>query len=265
MNLPRIHPPRTIDADTIMLSAELSVPGLGVLAANAFVIRGEQPVLVDAGVAALSDAFIAELRKVVELERIAGIFLTHTDPDHVGMLDAILAAAPRAKVATNFLGMGKLGLRSPIDKERVFLVNPGQTCTLGGRRLLAVDPPVYDAPESMAWFDPRTKNLFSADCFGAVLPELPASVDEIPDAQLREGMSVWTQVDAPWIKDTETDAFLGAVERLRALEPRCVLGSHLPPAPGGFERLTSCLHNAKDAPRVVGPDEAAVVRASLTG
>ncbi len=265
MSLPRVHPPRTIDADTIMLGAELPVPGLGVLAANAFVIRGERPVLVDAGVLALSEAFLNELRQVVALESIAAIFLTHTDPDHIGMVEAILAAAPQAKIATNFLGMGKLGLRSPIAKERVFLVNPGQTRTLGGRSLLAVAPPAYDAPESMAWFDPCTKNLFSADCFGAVLPALTASVDELSEQHLRQGMAVWTQVDAPWIRDTEEQAFRRGTAGLRALEPACVLGSHLPPAPRGFERLVSCLEEAKKAAPFVGPDEAAALRASLEG
>lgn len=145
--------PVTPDVDA--LGTWLPVPGYGVLAVNAFVIRATRPVLVDTGPAVLGDAFIQALERAIDPARLEWIWLTHPDPDHVGNLAAVLQRAPRARVVTTFLGMGKLGLLGlPVD--RVHLLNPGQSLDVGERRLLAVAPPVFDAPESTGLFDPST-------------------------------------------------------------------------------------------------------------
>jgi mRNA degradation ribonuclease J1/J2 len=69
--------------------------------------------------------------------------LTHTDFDHIGSLEPLLRRNPRIRVITSFLGVGILGLSSTrLPMDRVYLVNPGQTVTVGGRRLTAVKPPL---------------------------------------------------------------------------------------------------------------------------
>lgn len=263
METPLVESPRRIASDTFLISAQLPIPGLGVLPANTYLIDGREPVLVDAGVTALAGPTFEQLARVIDPKRIAFVFLTHTDPDHVGCLDAVLARAPHARVITNFLGMGKLGLRAPIAKERVYLMNPGQRLSLADRELCAVAPPVYDAPETMALFDTRTRSLFSSDCFGAVLPELAPTADELSSDSLRAGMSVWTQVDAPWVSTMDDGAFARGLGKLRELEPQAVFGSHLPPARASIGELFAALDAARRAPAFVGPDEAALTRAAL--
>ena len=58
--------------------------------------------------------------------------------------------------------------------DRVHLINPGQSVTVGDRRLTAVKPPVYDNPITTGFVDDRTGILFSSDCFGALAPRLRA-------------------------------------------------------------------------------------------
>src|SRR5690606_14274500 len=148
MDVPTMMEPRVVARDTTLISATLPIPGLGVLPVNAFAIRAREPVLVDTGVIALGDAYLEQICATLDPAELRWIWLTHTDADHTGALDRLLALAPRARVVTSFLGMGKLGLVRPLPSERVFLINPGQTLNVGDRTLVAVRPPVYDAPET---------------------------------------------------------------------------------------------------------------------
>lgn len=257
MNEPIMLSPRTVNPDTDVLGAYLPVPGAGILPVNAYVIRAPQPVLVDTGLAALREDFLKALRACLDPAELRWIWLTHVDADHIGNLAAVLELAPRARLVTSFLGMGKLNMHGlPVD--RVFLLNPGQTLQVGNRALLAVTPPSFDAPETTGLYDPLRGTLFSADSFGALMSEPADTAGDIPPAALREGMPAWAQVDAPWLGLTDAGRFRQTLESLRQLRPELVLGSHLPPAYGLREVLLTNLAAAREAPAFVGPDQAAL-------
>jgi glyoxylase-like metal-dependent hydrolase (beta-lactamase superfamily II) len=245
----------SLSADTTLIGNHVPVPGLGVLPVNAFVIRAREPVLVDTGLASGRDSFLAALRATIEPSDLRWIWITHMDPDHVGNLRAVLDLAPRARVVTNFLGMGKMGLlQLPLD--RVHLLNPGQSLDVGDRKLLALRPPVYDAPETTALFDHRSHVLFSADCFGAVL-ECPTVAAEDLGASLRDGLVTWTTVDAPWLAMADAARIAAACADLVSLAPTRVVGSHVPAARGSsLPVLVEYLLAACSAQPFIGPDQA---------
>jgi ODP family beta lactamase len=257
MQQPTMLAPRAVAPDTQLLGAYIPVPGYGVLPVNSFLIRGAQPTLIDTGVAGLRDEFLRGLRSVIDPHDIRWIWLTHTDPDHVGNLAATLAEAPRARVITTYLGMGKLGLLGlPVD--RVYLVNAGQRLGVGDRELAAIQPPTFDAPETTGLFDTKTRTLFPADSFGALMQEPAETAGAIPAGALRDGLVTWATVDAPWlalIDEPKLGAALGAVQRLA---PDAILSGHLPPAVGMTETLLANLATATRAPRFAGPDQAAL-------
>lgn len=246
----------SVDTDTSAFTTWIPVPGMGVLPVNSYLIRAEQPVLIDTGLAAARGEFLAALQRRIDPGALRWIWLTHTDPDHVGNLAAVLELAPRARVVTNFLGMGKLGLLG-LPQERVYLLNPGQSLLAGDRALRALRPPAYDAPETMALFDESSRALYSADCFGAVLPQAAESAEDISSATLREGLVTWTGVDAPWLAMTDQALFDSACANTAALRPRRVYGSHLPPA-RDTELLLGHLKTARNAPPLIGPDQQAL-------
>ncbi|MBL8699881.1 MAG: MBL fold metallo-hydrolase [Alphaproteobacteria bacterium] len=252
MNHPTQLPGRRVGPDTDMLSAYVPLPGLGVLPINAFLIRAREPVLLDTGMAALRDDFMEALRDLIDPAALRWIWVTHADADHVGNLRAVLEAAPQARFVTNYLGIGKLGLQM-LPLERSHMIHPGQTLHVGDRDLLALRPPVYDAPETMAAFDSHSGTLFSSDCFGAVMQRPAESAAAIAPAALQDGLSLWATIDAPWLAQTGRAQLAAAVRPLRDLEPRQILGSHLPPAAGIDDRLFAGLEAALTAPIFNGP------------
>lgn len=259
MDYPMILEPRSVATATESLSSYFPIPGYGILPVNAFLIRATQPVLVDTGLAALGEKFMQNLRSVIALNDLRWIWLTHTDPDHLGNLEAVLAEAPNARLVTTFLGMGKLILNQlPVD--RVYLLNPGQSLDVGDRQLVAVTPPCFDAPETTGLFDTRTQAFFSADCFGALMNGPAETAADIAPSDLRDGLVTWATVDAPWLHIVNEGEFDKALDRVRGLKPSIILSSHLPPAIGMTDTLLGHLAAARTAPPFEGPDQAALAQ-----
>jgi flavorubredoxin len=259
MDAPVLLEPQCFARNIYQLGAYVPVPGIGVLAVNSYLIRGLQPVLVDTGIAALREPFMDQLRALIDPAELRWIWLTHADPDHAGNLAAVLAEAPQARVVTNFLGMGKLGLlQLPVD--RVYLLNHGQALDVGDRELLALAPPSFDAPETSAAFDRSSGVFFCADSFGALLAEPAATAQAIDPAALREGLIAWSALDCPWLRNTDERRLAAALAAVRELDATVIAGSHLPPAQGLTDALLQHLAAARTAPAFVGPDQAALER-----
>lgn len=248
----------TPGVDVITTTAD--IPTLGSLAINAFVLHGTEPLLVDTGTVVGSPEFMTVLGSVVNPADLRWIWLTHTDFDHIGSLAVLLEGNPRLRVITSFLGVGIMGLSStPLPMDRVHLVNPGQSVTVGDRRLTAVKPPVYDNPITVGFHDDRSGILFSSDCFGALLPEVPQDAADLDTDQLQAGQVRWATIDSAWVHDVDHDAFGHALDRWRAIEPTMVCSSHLPPAPGAMlDLFVDSLAVTPTAERFVGPDQAAL-------
>jgi flavorubredoxin len=119
-------------------------------------------------------------------------------------------------------------------------------------------PPTFDAPETTSLFDQRTRALFSSDSFGAVQQSVVDDVQQVDEAALRDGMHLWASVDAPWLQETDRTRLRATLDRVHDLHPDVILSSHLQPARGLTERLLQNLAEAVDAPRFVGPDQAAL-------
>ena len=88
--------PHQAAPDTVVLPTFHSVPGLGVLPVNAFVIKAKEPVLVDTGLGEDRGEFMKALGSILAPCELKWIWLSHDDSDHTGSLRDVLAAAPDA-------------------------------------------------------------------------------------------------------------------------------------------------------------------------
>ncbi len=243
LNQPTMLPAQAITNDWTLLPSYLPIPQMGVLAVNSALLHAEEPLLVDTGIAALREDFMASLRRQINLEDLRWIWLSHTDPDHLGNLEPVLAEAPNAQVLTTFLGMGKMGLAG-FDVGRVKLLDGTDPFEVGGRRLHPLRPPYYDAPESIGFYDPQDSLFFAVDSFGALLGDPVSEVAEIPPQALRDGLLGWSSIDAPWLTRIDAAGFGRTLAALEKLNPERLLSSHLPIALDGVSRLTDLLGDA---------------------
>jgi flavorubredoxin len=245
--------------DIDVLTSAFPIPGLGFVPINAFVLHGDEPVLVDTGAVVERDGFIEALRGIVDVADLRWIWLTHTDADHIGALHPLLDENPSLKVVTTFLGVGAMSLADPLLLDRVHLVNPGQHLEAGGRTLTALRPPTFDNPCTAGFYDGRSGALFSADSFGALLAEVPKSAEELSETELHEGQTLWATIDSPWLHSVDARVFAGRLDGIRRLDPTMILSSHLPPASASLTgRLLATLAAVPTSPEFVGPDQAAL-------
>lgn len=242
-----------------VLTSSFQVPGMGFVPINAFVLHGAEPVLVDTGSGVESDEFMTALRSVVDVDDIRWIWLTHTDFDHIGSLHRLLEENARLRVITTFLGVGIMSLAAPLPMDRVHLVNPGQTITVGDRTLTAFKPPTYDNPVTTGFRDDRSGALFSADCFGAMLAAVPENAADLSEDELRQGQIFWATADSPWLHKVDRGMLATELDAIRSMDPTLILSSHLPAAGGELtDRMLAAVAAVPSAPPFVGPDQAAL-------
>ncbi|MEJ2182267.1 MAG: MBL fold metallo-hydrolase [Nitrospirota bacterium] len=258
MDKPTMFEPYRATPDIDVLPAYFPVPGFGVLPVNSFVLRAAEPVLVDSGMGVLGDAFMEKLSSVIDPGDLKWLWLTHTDQDHVGSLWQVLKRAPKLRVITTYLGMGKMSLYKPLPMDRVLLLNPGQSISVGDRKLTAIKPPTFDAPETTGFYDPKAAALFSADCFGALMKNPVERAADISSGELKEGLSTWATVDSPWLHVADRALLDRALDGVRKMSPKLIVSSHLPPATDMTEELLGLLAAVPGAEPFVGPDQQAL-------
>jgi glyoxylase-like metal-dependent hydrolase (beta-lactamase superfamily II) len=205
---------------------------LGILPANSHFIHARDPILVDTNAVAFQGPFLEALSQLVDLADLKWIYVSHTDLDHIGNLEAVMRLAPNARVVLPGLGAAKMGLRENFDMSRLMPMDHGQRLDLGDRELVLLKPPTYDAPETTGFFDTRTRVLFSVDSFGALLDAPYEETEAIPEATLRDGMTTWAGIDAPWLGVADKTRLGHLLSDILRLDPAAIISGHLPVTAG---------------------------------
>ncbi|MBW4575600.1 MAG: diflavin flavoprotein [Aphanothece sp. CMT-3BRIN-NPC111] len=133
---------------------------------NSFVIRGEQVALVDTSHEKFRQLYLDTLNGVINPAEIDYLIISHTEPDHSGLVKDVLALAPQAvvvgsKVAIQFL---EDFVHQPFERR---IVKNGDRLDLGnGHELEFVIAPNLHWPDTMFTYDHKTQILFTCDAFG---------------------------------------------------------------------------------------------------
>lgn len=130
---------------------------------------------------------------------------------------AILEAAPQARLVTQFVGLARLETAFQIPIRRVDIKNPGDTFTAGDREFIVRRPSLFDSPATSAYFDTKTKVLFCADSFGAIIPDVAELATDVPDSAFYEGFSIFNRLNHPWFALVDQSKFEGVIESIRRL------------------------------------------------
>ncbi|MEJ2855650.1 MULTISPECIES: MBL fold metallo-hydrolase [unclassified Saccharothrix] len=263
--------------EVFVLPSQLPIAGAGVLPVHSYLIRAHEPVLIDAGLPIDAGQFDQAVWNLVDPKDLKWVVVTHDDRDHVGSLREILAAAPNATLITNQLSVDRLAEYWNVPQHRVRAVNPGRSLDLGDRRITILRPPAYDAPSTIAVYDQKLETLFSADSFGAVLPEFASHAEDVAENDYYDGLALFTRANAPWTSLVDQDKFDKVIDLIRAVNPKTVLSAHGPVASGRTDALLEAMRKIPTMtpwlpPEDLDPEvvlerheaELAAVRADLT-
>ena len=133
---------------------------------NSFLIRGEKIALVDTSHEKFRQIYLDTLTGLIDLTEIDYLIVSHTEPDHSGLIKDILQRSPQitlvgTKVAIQFL---EDLLHQPFERR---VVKNGDRLDLGkGHELEFVAAPNLHWPDTMLTYDHKTQVLYTCDVFG---------------------------------------------------------------------------------------------------
>jgi len=134
---------------------------------NSYLLRDEKNVLFDTVDKAVTQRFIANVKKTLDGQNLDYLVIQHMEPDHSASISAVLNMYPDVKVVCNHktADMIKNFYDFNID-SRAHIVKEGDTLNTGRHTLHFVSAPMVHWPEVMVTYDSADKILFSADAFG---------------------------------------------------------------------------------------------------
>jgi flavorubredoxin/flavin reductase (DIM6/NTAB) family NADH-FMN oxidoreductase RutF len=133
---------------------------------NSFIIRGDKLALVDTSHEKFRQLYLDTLKGQIDPSQIDYLIISHTEPDHSGLVRDILALAPHvtvlgSKVAIQFL---ENFVHQPFTKQ---IVKNGDVLDLGkGHEIEFVIAPNLHWPDTIFSFDRATQILYTCDAFG---------------------------------------------------------------------------------------------------
>ncbi len=133
---------------------------------NSFIIRGDKIALVDTSHEKFRQLYLATLTGAIDPATIDYIIISHTEPDHSGLVPDLLRLAPQAvvvgaKVAIQFL---EDLVHQPFERK---LVKSGDRLDLGqGHELEFISAPNLHWPDTIFTYDHGTQVLYTCDAFG---------------------------------------------------------------------------------------------------
>ena len=216
-----------VAADTYVIR-QLAGEGVNPIAfpMNSLVITGDEPVIVDTGVAATREGWLDRAFELVDPEDVRWIYLSHDDTDHTGNLLEVLDRTPNATLVTNWFSVERLSADYMLPLDRMRWVNDGETFRAGDRDLVAVVPPTFDSPTTRGLFDPTTGVYWAADSFAIGVPHEVADVAELDPEFARESFLHAQRLVSPWTQWLDASRYGAHLDRVASLGASVVTSAH---------------------------------------
>jgi flavorubredoxin len=133
---------------------------------NSFIIQGERTALVDASHEKFRHLYLDSLKDLIDLSQLDYIIISHTEPDHSGLVKDVLQLAPNATVVGSKVALQFLEdmVHQPFQRQ---IVKNGDRLDLGnGHELEFVSAPNLHWPDTIFTYDRATQILYTCDAFG---------------------------------------------------------------------------------------------------
>ncbi len=222
--------PYQVAEETWVLPQLFEVPMAGYINVNSMIIGGREAIVVDTGPPGRRDAWLEQVWSLVDPASVRWIFLSHDDGDHVGSLDQVLDACPNAQLVTGWFATGRM----VVDHDRQLPVprcvwaNHGDSFEADGRRLVAIRPPVFDAPTTRGLFDTRTGVYWAGDAFGMFVTTPVQDAAEVDETERWAQFARCNSLISPWHQWTDPVRYGRHVDSLQQLGIEAIACAHGP-------------------------------------
>ncbi|MFH1359750.1 MAG: FprA family A-type flavoprotein [Candidatus Omnitrophota bacterium] len=188
---------------------------------NAYLLMDEKPTLIDTVKHYGFDEMLSRIKDIIDPAKIKYIISNHTEMDHSGTIDQLLAYCPEAQVVCSPKGAEEL--KRHFKKDWKFkVVNTGDTLDIGQRKLQFFLMPMVHWPDSMATYSAHDQILFSNDAFGQHYASDVRYADEVGcDIVFQEAAKYYANIVLPYGAQT-----LKALEALSLLKIDMICSSH---------------------------------------
>lgn len=134
---------------------------------NAYLVKGsDKTALIDSTDPDLRDELLTPLKGVGKIDYLVS---QHSEQDHSGLLPELLELHPEAKLLCSKKAEDLLITHLAIPRERLQVVEDGESISLGNLTLKFIYAPWVHWPETMVTYVPEERCLFSCDLFGSHL------------------------------------------------------------------------------------------------
>lgn len=133
---------------------------------NSFIIEAEKTALIDTSHGKFQQLYLDSLTDLIDVSTLDYLVISHTEPDHSGLVKDVLKLAPNvtvvgSKVAIQFL---ENMVHQPFKS---LIVKSGSSLDLGkGHELQFVSAPNLHWPDTIFTYDKKTSILYTCDVFG---------------------------------------------------------------------------------------------------
>lgn len=133
---------------------------------NSFIIKGDKTALIDASHQKFKQLYMDALSGAVDPSSIDYIIVSHTEPDHSGLVQSVLELCPNATVIGSKVCITFLENLVHIPFERKIVKNGEKLDLGGGHELEFILAPNLHWPDTIFTYDHGTDMMFTCDAFG---------------------------------------------------------------------------------------------------
>lgn len=130
----------------------------------AYVVKGDVNILIDTLPQRSADMLISDLEEVLGEEKLDVLILNHSEEDHSGAIEKVLASYPHIQIYCTKECEIRLGKR--IANKKCNIVNSMEEIKLGNHSFQFIKTPGLHWDDNMVTFFKEEQILFSNDLFG---------------------------------------------------------------------------------------------------
>ena len=133
---------------------------------NSYVVQGQKNALVDTSHAKFKQLYFDALNQVINPQDLDYLIISHTEPDHSGLVKDLLAIAPDITVVASKVAIQFLEGLVHTDFKRQIVKNGDRLDIGNGHIFEFINAPNLHWPDTIFSYDHGTNILFTCDAFG---------------------------------------------------------------------------------------------------